>query len=169
MANVFETTSAIRQLAQGAFDDTLDQWGRDVILYYTPVMEVCSLCVVDPIGNKPANHWIHGGNMPAGQPGCPMCGGQGYKAIQKTDTIKLSVIRNPKYWMDIGVPIDNPDGMIQTRGYASDLPKVLLSDYMTVKDDIVQYGDARYKRHGEFVDPYRLIQNRYFMGFWKRV
>ena len=47
----------------------------------------------------------------------------GHKAVETTEDITLRIYWNRKFWVDIGIPIDIPDGSIQTISYMTDLEK----------------------------------------------
>jgi hypothetical protein len=169
MANIFEITPAIREVARKAFDDLIDQLSKTCRLYYPPIMEPCSNCLPDPIGKKSANRWLDGGPapFPLGSV-CPMCGGEGYRANQLYDDVQLLVSENAKKFYFFG-KIEIPDGSIETKFYIHDLPKVVKCDYMLLDLPNSQSLRKTYRLVGEPAIPGNIIQGRYVIALWQRI
>ncbi|MBY0525609.1 MAG: hypothetical protein K2R98_19545 [Gemmataceae bacterium] len=170
MGTFIVTDDDIRADFQAAGDDLINEWGKVCRLYYPPRQVQCPNCVYDPIGKKSSNHWLDGGPsfFPLGSM-CPMCEGAGTHSEQATEDVKLLCVWSPK---DFFVPgprnIVVPEGRIQTKGFMTDLPKVLQCTEMVVQANLEQMLRARFRRAGEPVDPSSICQGRYFVTNWDR-
>ena len=103
---------------------------------------------------------------------CPYCNGRGYKAVESSDNITLRIYWERKYWVDIGVPIDVPNGGIQTIAYMTDLPKIEKCKYMIPKYDGIENYDtnAKYERAGtSYPQGFKQNETKYVVTFWKRM
>jgi hypothetical protein len=170
MARIFEITQSIRDLATAAFSDLLDQLGKPCKLFYPPRMKACSNCIADPIGHKSTNRWLRGGpvEFPFGSI-CPLCGGQGAIAEEVSETVNLLVTQDVTKFEKIGISnVNLPDGIIQTKGYLSDLSKILKCDYIIVNTNIQNIITQRYKLFSEPVSPGNISQNVFFICLWQR-
>lgn len=171
MPKIFTISSDIKQIAQNAIDDLIDQLGKDCLLVYPPLPESCVNCIIDPIGNKSSNHWTNGGPMPFPNGSiCPLCNGSGYHFEETTKPIKLLISNDPSQWfvkMPAGLQV--PGGTIQTKGYVSDLPDVLQARKIIVQVSLEPMIRFTYELAGEPIDQGNIIQNRYWVAMWNRV
>jgi len=146
---------------------------RTGTLVYPEKREACPNCYMDTMGtrNRSVSSYKAGGPYPfeRGMP-CPYCNGKGYKAIETTEDITLRIYWNKKYWVDIGIPLDIPDGSIQTIGYMTDLPKINKSKYLIPKyDGIEAYDDMKYERMGmSYPQGFKQNTTKYIVTFWSR-
>tara|TARA_R110002020_G_scaffold250273_3_gene464355 strand:- start:2558 stop:2878 length:321 start_codon:yes stop_codon:yes gene_type:complete len=101
---------------------------------------------------------------------CPYCNGKGYKAIEATEDITLRIYWDRKAWVNIGIPIDVPDGMIQTIAYMTDLPKIERCKYMIPNyDGIEKYDKSKYERGGaSYPQGFKQNDTKYIVTFWNR-
>ncbi len=171
MAKIFTLSNDIKQIAQNAIDDLIDQLGKDCLLSYPPFPELCNNCILDPIGNKSSNHWTNGGPIPFPNGGiCPLCNGDGYHYKEVTKSIKLLISNSPSQWfvkMPAGIQV--PAGSIQTKGYVTDLPDVLQSRRLILQVSLEPMVRFTYELAGEPIDQGNIIQNRYWVAVWNRV
>lgn len=175
MGKVFALTPDIISIAQDALDDLLAPHAEGGLaktcqLIYPPVLSECVNCIYDPIGDKSSNRWITGGPMPFPDGGiCPVCNDVGKLATTPTENIQLGVQSDPAhFYLKVPFGVRVPAGTIQTKGFITDLPKVLQAQEMIVapgKFPIVM----RYVMDGEPIDTGSIIQSRYWFAFWKRV
>ena len=153
---------------QTAVGDLIDQLGKDCKLFYPPKTVSCSNCAFDSIGRKSANRYLHGGPIPFPDGAmCPMCNGAGLHAKEISDTITLLLYWSPKEWVDIGIQVAVPDGVVQTKGRIADLPKIKRANYILLHSDMEGYQHYRYQLMGEPV-PQGLKQTKFFIAMWKR-
>lgn len=150
-------------------DDMLNSdLGVNCQVLYLPKMTPCANCLINPIGNKSSNIHRTGGPVPFPQNStCPMCNGQGYKQEIVIDNLVMQIYTNPKDWVDIGVKIRNPDGLVQCKGFMSDWPKMRNANQIKINIDIPQYMDTTYVLFGEGI-AHGFRNNRYFLTFIKR-
>jgi hypothetical protein len=177
MGSFFEIDEDDRAYAQGVFDDMIEQYGDDCKLTYAATEEVCPNCIVNPKTGESTGRYKEDGPVPfeLGEV-CPVCDGRG--RIQGTgsyDIIKLTIDWNPKPYMNIGSGtgaegdrlVRVAGGMVFTRGFLTDLPKVLKADYI-IFDVNNQYQTNQFKLYG---DPFPLggfVKRRYFGAIWER-
>lgn len=161
---------------QRAFIDQclLDMIGTDVFgvectLYMPPIPTPCSNCVPDPIGQKSSNIYLNGGPTPFenGQI-CPMCGGVYIIAQQSTETVIFTIEYKIEKFLDIlKQTIRYPQNAIQTRGFVSDMQKVLNCTDMEINRN-AGVAHYRYKLSGEPLIAGKLSDD-YFYAAWERV
>jgi hypothetical protein len=164
MGKLITITQKLKNIMESGSDDLIDQTGFSCKLYYPPRMESCVNCVVDPIGRKSSNKYLHGGPIPFPFGGiCPLCNGAGFHATETYDTITMKCFENPTQFIKIA-GITHPDAKLLTKGYVTDLPKVLKSDYM-IKGG-TEYVEFRYSKIGPPIINHKLVQNRYFFMLW---
>ena len=101
---------------------------------------------------------------------CPYCNGKGYKANETTEDITLRIYWNKKFWVDIGIPIDVPDGAMQTISYMTDLEKINKAKYIIPNyDGIEKYDQSRYERAGSsYPQGFKQNATKYIVTFWTR-
>ena len=132
-------------------------------------MERCDNCLPLPIGNQSSNVWRDGG--PAAFPlggVCPICGGTGMRATESSEVVSLLVSETPKkFFLNTGVVY--PDGAIQTKGYARDLPKILRCEYMIKDIEASNYIIQKYRLSGEPSMPANIAQHITFVATWERI
>lgn len=148
---------------------------RSATLVYPEKKEDCPNCLLDTMGtrSRSISKYKPGGPYPfeRGMP-CPYCNGRGYKAVESSDNITLRIYWERKYWVDIGVPIDVPNGGIQTIAYMTDLPKIEKCKYMIPKYDGIENYDtnAKYERAGtSYPQGFKQNETKYVVTFWKRM
>lgn len=168
MARIFEITSDIVNTMRDAVDDMIDQFGKQCRLVYPPAFSACVNCVYDPIGQKSSNRYLHGGPIPFDVGNCPMCNGNGQRADTVTENITMILYWNPKDWVKVAPNVRLPDGALQTKGYATDIPKIKRCIEMVAQVPMEGYMHMRYRLLGEPFDPYNIVPNRYFVANWER-
>lgn len=172
MSSIITLDSDARAVLQQGFDDLITVFGKNCKLVYPPNWEYCSDCIWDQIGQKSSNRWRTGGPLPFsdGQI-CPMCNGIGRRAVEtQTETIKMTCAFLPKdfYFPMNDIDLRVPYGIIQTRFYLTDLPKIERCDHVLFQVDIQGVARRPYKLHQEPSDSFSIIQNRYAVCAWKR-
>lgn len=170
MGTIFTLTSAIRKTAQNAFDDLIDEFGKECRLIYPSVQGDCPNCIYDPTTNRSSGKYMSGGprNFPFGTI-CPICRGKGRLDNQVSQSIKMACEWNPKNFKIVPGPIQIPNSIFQGRGYITDLPKILQSKKLIFELPIEQYMRYTFELIGEPIDPYNIVSGRYFVALWKRV
>ncbi len=179
MPNIFEITPGIRELARMALDDMVDQLGKPCRLYHAPSLTPCPNCLVAVLGNgqrgKSSGRYKQGGPtaFPFGSK-CPVCNGEGsISGAEVTEVVTMLTEMAPaKFWVDKlrwmkDESAQLPGGLIQTKFYARDLPKVLKAREMVVTtlEALQRY---RYILAGEPISPGNIVQDRYIICTWRR-
>jgi hypothetical protein len=101
-----------------------DHIGRLCTVVYQPKRTSCVNCVIKPIGSNTTNVYRHGGPMPFSFGNCPLCGGNGFKETEYTDSIRLRIYWNRKDWKVPAGNIAIQDADVMVIGYMNDMPKV---------------------------------------------
>ena len=165
---VFTLTQDIKNIAQAAIDDLINQLGKTCRLYYPPNKVACANCKLDPRGNKSSNIWINGGPIPFNNTVCPMCEGKFFTFQEVTEVITLLCTWNTQPYLQMQPHIQVPDGVLMTKGFIEDMPKVMRCQYMMVETAIEPMVHYRYKLAGEPIDPGNIVQGQFFQAMWKR-
>lgn len=146
---------------------------REAVLTYPESKEECPNCYLDTLANQVRSISIYktGGPYPfdRGQP-CPYCGGKGYKATEKQETIKTRMYFDKKsIYKKLGsssINIDRIDLMTITNMKL--LIKIQQCKFLTPKyDGIEDYGIQKFERISESI-PNGFQQNpeKYVITFW---
>ena len=166
---MFTIPSGLIDLYNSGIDSIIEFngiWGK---LVYPPKNVKCINCQVSTITGKSLNKYLSGGPVYfVDGTICPYCGGDGQIETQTTENIKLLVYWTPKEWVDIGINIDIPANMIQTKSYLTDLPKIERAAEIRLHSGITAYKEYRYQRTGEPV-PHGFKSNRYILTMWTRI
>ncbi len=163
--------SIIKDFAEEAFDDILDQLGVQCKLIYPPKWEACEDCIYDPIGKKSSNHYKNGGPIPFHSGACPMCNGAGKRQTENSDTIVMTIgWGDDKFSKDSNINTRIPlGGNIMCRSYLTEFNKIKQCDEMMILNELSGYGHFRFKLDGEPFDPFQITNGRYCISKWKRV
>jgi len=167
MANIFELTDDIRQIAAFAFDDLIEALKKPCLVVYPPKMIPCELCTYDPVGKKSSGFWKDGTRI---RGVCPHCGGNYYKAQEVSETVHFLTEIQPKQFekFPFDIPVRDPGGLLQVKGYMTDLPKILKCEYLIHDLNMRPFIEQRYKMYGEPISPSNIVKNRYFICMFER-
>ena len=139
--------------------------GKLCTLYYPPSKTECTNCTTAFFGGVSKNVYKTGGPAPF-QGTCPLCGGNGFKETESTDTLPLRIYWQKKNWIKFN-NIVVPDAEVQVIGYTSDLVKLRRANELELINDQTQIVQ-RYQLEGEpFLHGFG--KSRYFVAFLKRV
>ena len=156
------------------YNEAVELFERTVKLVYPEKKEQCPNCYLDTMGTRTRSVSVYrsGGPYPftRGMP-CPYCNGKGHKAVEVSDDITLRIYWDRKSWYNVGIPIDIPNGMIQTISYLSDLEKIEQCKYMIPNyDGIENYDKAKYEKNGpSFPQGFKQNTTKYVVTFWNRL
>ena len=149
-------------------DDMINSnFGVNCKIVYPPEREQCNNCVYDSIGRKSANRYAHGGPAPFNFGVCPVCGGEGYKEVESSETIKLRVYYEMKSFIKLAGMVEIPDGSVQVIGFLSDQDKIRQSNRIILNSDMEGVAGNVYEKLSEPV-PHGFRKNRYFICMLKR-
>lgn len=159
-------------LKSGDSSQTKSGFGKPCRLVYPPRPVACANCVIDPNSGRSTNRPRSGAAVPfaSGQP-CPLCSGSGKRETENYDDIVLKCDWEMKKFL-LPVPdlqLRVPYSVVQTKGFMSDVPKVMKAAYLLVNTPISGVLRQKYKLLGEPGDPSNIIQGRYFVALWERV
>ena len=155
------------------YNEAVELFESTVTLVYPEKREQCPNCYMDTMGtrNRSISRYRTGGPYPfeRGMP-CPYCNGKGYKVSEATDDVTLRIYWDRKGWVDIGVPVDIPEGSIQTIAYMADLPKIERAKYLIPKYDTIEsHQTLKYERSGmSYPQGFKQNTTKYVVTFWTR-
>jgi len=145
---------------------------REATLIYPEKREDCSNCYLVNFGtNRPLSKYKAGGPQPFedGMP-CPYCEGRGYKQVEVNEIIPIQILWEIHRSYQKMLPIDIPQGSIQTIVRATFLPKIEMAKYLMPKDSGIENLDIKkYERFGPSI-PLGFKHNpvKYMVNFWKQ-
>jgi hypothetical protein len=144
------------------FDAMINQWGKTCKLVYPPKYVPCSNCEFGT--------YKTGGPMPFTFGLCPMCNSNGTKAEEVSENVILLINWRPSIWEYpiLNTNIVKPNNSIETKGFMSDLPKILQCDHLVILN-VDGYKHFKFKLNGEPVDQGSVVQARYFKALWNRI
>jgi len=138
--------------------------GRASTIVYPPKRVDCTNCVT-PVGSTTTNVYRHGGPMPFNFGSCPMCGGNGYKEEESTDSIRLRIYWSRADWIRIVNSIVAEDAEVMVIGYMADITTFRRASNILLADDNKE-ADYRATVVGK-PTPWGFGRDRYFVGFLK--
>jgi len=175
VAKIFSIDSDIKSVIQDAMDDMLANTkdgglGKTCLLVYPARYIKCDNCVLDPHSGRSTGRYRHGGPMPFNQGKCPMCQGEGRKAHEVSEEITLNCNWEPRKFVTPipGIDLKIPYSLVETKGYMSDLPKILKADHMVFQLPVNPIIRQKFKLVGEPGDRSNIVQGRYFYAIWER-
>ena len=99
---------------------------------------------------------------------CPLCGGDGFKNIETTESVELRIYYRRRDFIDVGFNADIPNNVIQTVGYMDDYEKLTKAKELLI--DIGKHNQGRYKRISEpYNQGFKQNPTQYVVIFWERV
>jgi len=166
----FDIASAIIDEYEWIADEFIDgEFGCPCRLIFPSKWSECTNCKIDLKTGRSSNIYKSGGPISfQNHTLCPMCNGRGREELPQTEDIRLRVYWDPRSWIDIGVPIGNPDGTAMTIGYIANLPALERMDNIILHTDLINVRKYVMQREGEAV-PHGLSKDRYFIQYMRRV
>ena len=149
-------------------DALIDDLGKVCTILFPPKDEECPNCFLDRRTGRSNNFYKSGGPQEfTNNTQCPWCAGEGRFAIRTTKPVTLRLYWSPKDWV-VDIPVENPQGVVQTIGYMTDLNDVEQAEKILVNS--AEDGVKRWEceRMGE-AQPWGFRNNRYFVQMLKRV
>lgn len=149
--------------------------GKHCKLLFDPKRTKCPNCYWDQQNQRSANHYRPGGPQPFPDGSlCPVCLGKGVIEQEVSQDIVMLCNFNPRTWLVLPgldpstINLQIPGGAVQTKGWMTDMEKVLQSRRMIL--DFPNQGIHRYlyELAGEPVSPGNIVQGKYFVALWRR-
>jgi hypothetical protein len=176
MGNIFSLDDDTKQVISDALDDILANTnvgglGKTCKLVYPERYVSCPNCIPDTFGGKSSNRYRTGGRIPfTATQACPVCSGAGKAALEVSEEITLKCNWEPKSFIRPvkNLQINIPYSIVETKGYMTDLPKILKATALIINLPIAPYIKQTFRLLGEPGDPSNIIQGRYFIATWER-
>jgi len=159
--------SGIFSIYYNAVDELINNnfIGKSCTIYYPPKKVSCVNCTVAHFGGTSRNVYRSGGPAPF-TGSCPMCGGNGFKEEETTDTLRLRIYWERKFWIKQG-NINLDDAEVMTLGFSSDLTKILRMNEILLVNEQNFIRDRYSLAAPPFMHGFG--HNRYFVAYLKRV
>jgi hypothetical protein len=139
--------------------------GKSCTVFYPPIKESCVNCNINHFGGVSTNVYKHGGPAPF-HGACPLCGNNGYRETESTDTLRLRIYHSRKNWLKVN-NIVIPQADVQVIGFSSDLPKLLRANEIELINE-QNFIKQRYQLAAEpFLHGFG--HSRYFVAFLQRI
>ena len=167
MGTIFTLTQDVITIAETAFRDLFESLKKPCKVVYPPKMSPCSLCTPDATGKKSSGFWKDGTRI---RGVCPQCGGNYYRAEEVSETLYfLTEIRQKDFEkFPFDIPLRDPGGLLQIKGYINDLPKIMKCEYLIHDLNMQPYIEQRYKMIGEPTSPSNIVKNVFFICLFER-
>ena len=164
----FSIPSGVLDSHEWASDAFIDTLGKNCTLIYPAKVTECTNCFYDARTRRSTGIYKSGGPNPfPNNSFCPVCGGAGRLTEEVTESIKLRVYWNSKDWHMVANTIENPEGVAQTIGYMSGLPKLERASEIILDSHVESTREFRCVREGEAV-PWGFRHDRYFLQLFRR-
>lgn len=165
---IIQIPTQVRQAFQQSVDTFLDNvLSRQCTLYFPPLQIPCPS--LNQQGDLPQSSWLSGDpQFIHSQQLCPLCNGTNFIAQEQSTVITMAIYWRASQFSTL-FPADYrmEDGVIQTKGYCSDLTKILNSTRMEAYQDL-GVDHYKFKLFGEPIMPGKVVASRYFYALWKR-
>jgi hypothetical protein len=176
MGKIINIDQELLQTAVDAFDDMIDTFGKNCKLIYKSKETICPNCIVDPKTGRSTGRPKPNPIIPftVGTT-CPICDGRGkLVGTEGYSIVKMSINWNPREWITMWPQAANADSIVRlaggvatSRGYITDLPKILRADSVVLDIDN-NFMNNHFVLSGEPISPGNIVKNRYFTALWKR-
>lgn len=162
--------SELVEIYQSRIDALINQLGKNMTLYFEPVVSSCPNCLVEMNGDAPRSRGIYktGGPRPfARGQRCPVCNGRG--AVTTTPTtrcVRVLTRWNPKDLTDYGISVGDKKGIVRIKSFLSDAPAMIQAKYAIVNRDVANVVKLKVQLlRGPY--PQGLRDDRYAITFWE--
>ncbi len=176
MGKIFTLDADTKSVIQDVLDDFLINvkdggLAKTCLIVYPPKVVRCVNCVYDPTTNRSSNRPRSGCPQPFAMGGtCPLCSGKGMREDAVTEEISLKCTWEFKKFTNppADIKIRVPNSLVETKGYITDLPKLLKAQHIVVNLPIAPFLRQEYTLYGEPGDPSNMVPGRYFYAVWER-
>lgn len=150
-----------------------DLFERKATLIFPETKTECPNCYLSTFGTKTRSVSIYrtGGPYPfdEGMP-CPYCEGKGYKQVEVSETIPIQILWEIQSFYRKMLPLEIPQGSIQTIVRSVYTPKVEMAKYLIAQDGGIENLDIKkYERFGpSYPLGFKHNPTKYMINFWKQ-
>lgn len=172
MGTLFTLTPDILGVVQTALDDLITELGKECKLVYPPRWAACDNCVRRQIGNLTSTTWKHGGPLPFQNGGvCPLCNGEGRKAVEQSEAITLLCSYEPRgFFQPVpGTDVRVANATLRTKCYLEQVPKLKKADHLIFQLPQEPFVRAKFELATEPVDTSNVVKGRYAVAFWRQI
>lgn len=169
---LFELDDETLATVENGIDTLINQLGKDCQIIYEPQKQVCPNCIFDPNANRSTNVYNGVGPKPFQSGKCPVCKGVGFLPGSgvMTDVVRFLIDWQPKPWnfVDPNLNVKVPQGLVQTKGFVADMPKVMQAKYIIIDYKNTGLTNNRFILWGEPTIQGNIVKSRYFVARWQR-
>lgn len=125
------------QIYQSRIDALINQLGKNVLLIFDPIIEPCTNCFFDIVGNRSNGIYRPGGSIPfsRGQK-CPFCKGIGFLERENAKCLKCLIKWSPKEMSDYSISVEKRNGVARLKSFLTDVPDIIRAKEIVVNHDI---------------------------------
>lgn len=173
MADLFTLDADTLAIVENGIDSLIHQLGKFCKLIYEDVPQICNNCIFDSNANRSSNIYNSVGPKPFRGGKCPVCRGSGYLPASNTteEIVQLLVDWQPRPSTIIDVrntDIRLPAGVVMTKGFAVDMPKIIQCKYIIIDYLNAHYTTQKFVKFGEAFLTGNVVRAKYFACFWQR-
>lgn len=170
MSDLFQLDAETLATVENGIDSLIHQLGKQCQIIYESDRQICPNCIFDSNNKRSTNKYNGVGPKPFQTGRCPVCKGSGYLPGQQStfEVVQLLIDWQPKPWLFVDPNVTVPQGMVSTKGFIADMPKVLQAKYIIIDYQNANYTSNRFVRWGEPVAQGNIVKSKYFLCFWQR-
>lgn len=155
------------KIYQDRIDSLINQLGKNVFLIFDPIIEPCTNCTFDVVGNRSTGIYKTGGPtpFPRGQK-CPYCKGKGFLERENAICLKALLKWNPKEISDFGISVQKNNGVVRLKTFLTSAPDLMKCKYIIANHDI----EGTLKLRARLIQgpiPVGLRFDRFCISFWE--
>jgi len=155
------------QIYQSRIDALINQLGKNVYLIFDPIIEPCTNCTFDVVGNRSTGIYKIGGpvSFSRGQK-CPYCKSVGFLERENAKCIKALIKWAPVEMKNFGISVQKTEGVVRLKTFLTDVPDLVRCKYAIVNHDIEEILKLRVRLIQGPI-PVGLREDRYSISFWE--
>lgn len=174
MADLFSLDAQTLATVQNGIDSLIHQLGKMCKLVSDTERQLCNNCNFDSVTQRSSNIYNGVGPKPFRGGKCPVCHGSGFLPGTQgtTDIVQLLVDWQPKPYqlLEAAGSLERlPAGLVHTKGFVTDMPKIIQAKYMIIDYANATYQSNRFTKYGEPTPSGNIVKARYFICLWQRM
>lgn len=157
------------KIYQDRIDSLINQLGKNVFLIFDPIIEPCTNCTFDVVGNRSTGIYKAGGPtpFPRGQK-CPYCKGKGFLERENVKCLKALIKWAPKEFSNYQISVQKNEGVVRLKTFLTDAPDIIKAKEAIIDHDIEKTFKLRV-RLIKGPTPVGLREDRYCVSYFQLV